>query len=323
MKPPVAYRVDRRKWGAFTLLEVLVSISVLALMVGILSQMFNGTAALISFHNKSMDVDAESRALLDRMAVDIGGMVKRTDVNYYLKSSAVETTYPQIEYANPPNEYANPSNSNSMLTNGQVAGNDQMAFYSDVSGYYLTSGASQGTLSLVAYRLNTTSYQIERFGKGLYWNGTTAAASSDQPVYLPIALGAQWPNVISPTATDPDYQPVGPPVFRLEYYYLLKNGALSTVPWETNATPPHTSLNGLQDVAAIAVTIAAIDSKSRNIVSNATLASLGSQMNDFSSTMTPGALEAQWEGVLQSANLPSATLSALHIYHRFFYLNTN
>jgi hypothetical protein len=198
-----------------------------------------------------------------------------------------------------------------------------MAFYSEVSGYYLTSGTAQSTLSLVGYRLNPTTYQMERYGKGLYWNGTAAAASSDQPVYLPILLGTQWPTVISSTATDSDYQAVGPPIFRFEYYYLLKtkSAALSITPWDTTAG--HTSLNGLQDVAAVVVTIAAIDSRSRNIVSNATLASLQSQMSNFSSGMTPGALETQWQGVFQSASLPSVALSSLHIYHRYFYLNTN
>jgi prepilin-type N-terminal cleavage/methylation domain-containing protein len=313
MKLSLPHFVGRKGKRAFTLVELIVSISVLALMVGILGQMFNGTAALISFRNKSMDVDAEARALLDRMAVDFGGMVKRSDVNYYLKSDDPEATYPQDSVVEipPGTSAANP-----------MTGNDQMAFYSEVSGFYLTSGAAQSTLSLVGYRLNTTTYQMERYGRGLYWNGTAAAASSDQPVFLPIPLGVQWPAVISATATDADYQSVGPPVFRFEYYYLLKSGALSTTPWDKSAVPQHTSLNGLKDVAAIAVTLAAIDSKSRNIVSNATLANLAGQMNDFSSAMAPGALESQWEGVFQTANLPSSKLSALHVYHRYFYLNT-
>ena len=296
--------------GAFTLVEMLVSISVLALLVGILSQMLDGTSILIRFHNKSIDVDTKAGALLDRMAIDFGGMVKRTDVSYYLKSSVAETTSPQNDI---------PTGSSSSVNANPMVGNDQMAFYSEVSGYYLTSGTEQSPLSLVAYRLNTTTYEMERFGKGLYWNGATGASSSDQPVYLPVTLGAQWSTVVSPIATDSDYQSVGPPVFRFEYYYLLKDGTLSSTPWEAS----NTSVNGLQDVAAIVVTFAAVDSQSRNIISNTTLASLGSQMNDFSSTMTPGALEAQWKGVFQAANLPSTVLSALHVYHRYFYLNTN
>jgi hypothetical protein len=52
------------------------------------------------------------------------------------------------------------------------------------------------------------------------------------------------------------------------------------------------------------------------------LANLAGQMNDFSSSMAPGGLESQWEAVFQAAGLPSSKLSALHVYHRYFYLNT-
>ena len=58
-----------------------------------------------------------------------------------------------------------------------MAGNDQIAFYSGVPGYYPLTG-SQSPVSLVAYRVNSnpssSSYnKMERLGKGLVWNGVS------------------------------------------------------------------------------------------------------------------------------------------------------
>jgi prepilin-type N-terminal cleavage/methylation domain-containing protein len=303
---------------AFTLIELLVSISVLALVVALLDQMVGQTTLLITEHTKSIDVDSQATLLLDRMAIDFANMVKRTDVNYFLKSDTAETTYPQnFDLVN-----KNPMSGNA---------SDQIAFYSVVPGYFSTvSTASQPSLSLVGYRLNTSLHQMQRYGRGLYWNGSSATASTgssasgDQPAFLPVIFGSanQWPNAISssPTVSDPDYENIGPPVFRFEYYYLLANGQLSTTPWET---PGHTSLNGLQDVVAIGVTIAAIDTKSRLLVSDPQLNAMAAQMLDFDagSMSQPGTLEAKWRAVLQAAPVPATALQTMHIYHRFFYLN--
>lgn len=93
----------RRSNKAFTLVEMLVSITVLTLIVLLISRLFNSASALITSGNKRMDVDGQARPLLDRMAMDFAQMVKRSDVDYYVKSSS----------------------------NAQ-AGNDQIAFYSVV-----------------------------------------------------------------------------------------------------------------------------------------------------------------------------------------------
>ena len=58
-------------------------------------------------------------------------------------------------------------------------------------------------------------------------------------------------------------------MFRFEYYYLLKNGNFSDIPW-INST--HSSVSGMQDVAAIVVDIAVIDPKSKVLLTNAPVA---------------------------------------------------
>src|SRR5207249_2617569 len=93
----------------------------------------NSTASITTLGHKQMDADSQARQVLDRMAIDFAQMVKRSDVDYYVKSSAT-----------------------SPLRSVPQAGNDQIAFYSGVPGYYPTTG-SQSPVSLVAYRVYNPS----------------------------------------------------------------------------------------------------------------------------------------------------------------------
>src|SRR5262249_24029867 len=73
--------------NGFTVVEILVSVAVLVVLVLFLSRLFSSAAAVTAAGNKRMDSDAQIRPLFDRMAVDFAQMVKRSDVDYYLKSS--------------------------------------------------------------------------------------------------------------------------------------------------------------------------------------------------------------------------------------------
>src|SRR5215467_8529709 len=105
----------RRRFAAFTLVELLVSVGVLVLLVLLATQLLNSAATITTLGHKQMDADSQARQLFDRMAIDFAQMLKRSDVDYYLKSSA---TAPSRRVLQP--------------------GNDQIAFYSTVPGYYPT-----------------------------------------------------------------------------------------------------------------------------------------------------------------------------------------
>src|SRR5437773_5004958 len=77
--------ITRRTRGGFTLVEMLISIGVLALLVLLVSGLVNSAATISRTGSKHIDTDTEARAVLDRMAVDFGKMLKRTDVDYYIK----------------------------------------------------------------------------------------------------------------------------------------------------------------------------------------------------------------------------------------------
>lgn len=340
----------RRQDDAFTLVEMLVSMAVLALLVVMIAQLFSSAVSLTTLGDKRIDADQQARVLFDRMAVDFARMVKRADVDYYLKQPA----YPQLL-----GSQANPT------------GNDQIAFYSEVPGYYPTTGA-QSPVSLVAYRVNSNAQsgnyaKVERLGKGLVWNGVSSSATpsgspSDTPLpvlFLPVPLAVPLVSPLpSPMPTPPtpiptpawpqagnsdvdphgDYELIGPQIFRLEYYYLLKGqtvggtsypSTLSDTPWDTRI-PGHLSVTGLQDVAAIAVAIAVIDPKSHVLATDAQLVKLAAKLKDFdpgdvdpATNSAAGRMEAKWETAIVTGipELPSATSKAVRVYHHYFYLN--
>ena len=273
---------------AFTLTELLVSISILAAIVLAVSQLFVSASSITTGANKRMDADGQVRPLFERFAVDFAQMIKRSDADFFGKGTGA------------PNS-----------AGGAMPGNDQFAFYSTVPGYH-SSGVSPSPVSLVAYRITTN--KLERMAKALWWNG--ASPSGLPMVFLPLTISENWAAATN-ADSDPDYELMGPYVFRFEYYYILKKGTLSVTPWDVAAG--HASANGLQDVAAISICIGILDPKSRRLITDESLATLGRTMDDFSASMNPGDLLAQWRSALNEASgLPRPSLAAVRFYERTF-----
>lgn len=283
----------------FTLAEMLIAITVLVVLVLLFTRLLNSAAVFTTLANKRIDADSNARPLLDRMAVDFAQMVKRSDVSYYLKTQA-----------------------DSQL------GNDHIAFFSTVTGYY-PSPSKQSPISIVAYRVNSDSSsasynKVERMGKGLIWNGASTT-------YIPIlflapsatapttTIANTWPAAASSSLSDPDYELAGAQIFRLEYYYLLTNGTLSSGPWSSLATV------SIKDVAALVVAIAAIDSKSSILLTNAQIAKISGILPDYAASMGPGQLLAQWQNKLdtdaQIKAMPRPAVAAIRFCERYFYLS--
>ena len=192
----------RREQNGFTLMELMVTLSVFALMMTLLMQMVTTATKTSNNGFKHMDADTQARLVLDRIANDIGKMVNRPDVDYYFEKHT---------------------------------GNDQLAFFSEASGYYPdnTTLAQGDTASLVGYRINS-KFQLERLSKGLVWNG--AGGVGDSMVYLPQTISQTWPLVVD-QGNDPDYQVIGSQVFRFEYCFLLHNSAKETDPPKLSNVP--------------------------------------------------------------------------------------
>ena len=276
--------------GAFTLLEMLLSLALLSILVITTTQLINGTATFTKESKNRMSADAQARLVFDCMANDFSRIIQRRDVD---------------------------------LCINKQNGNDSIFFFSEVPGYYASSDTSSiAGVSLVGYRINTSN-QLERIGKGLTWTGNPSSPTPGSVKYLTFTgttadsgsrIQAWWP-VTSPTTTgtDPDFQVLAPGVYRLEISFLLTNGTYSSKPY----IPPHTSADGLADVSAIIVSLGILDETSRRLVS------------DFKPAIAalPDAVEGQpvietWGGgnYLTSSGIPRTAASQLRIYQRFFYI---
>jgi len=333
----------RQLHAAFTLAELVVSVGVLVVLVLLFTQLLKSTASITTLGHKQIDADAQARQLLDRMAIDFAQMVKRPDVDYYVKSNLP---------------------AGSQLRRVLQPGNDRIAFYSAVPGYYpalpTPTPNSNSPVSLVAYRVNSTasssSYnKMERMGKGLVWN---AVSTTDTPVvFMPIPVASPLPNAELPVpppnplptpawpqagnmTADAAYELVGPQVFRFEYYYLLKGSGttytpISTdIPWDARILG-HTAPRGMQDVAAVVVDIAVIDPKSKVLLSDSQISQAASQLVDWGNTTctgcptqlqwqtTPGLLAAQWRSAIDAnaIGLPRLSVSEIRLYERVIYLS--
>ncbi len=295
---PLQPRLRLNTSRGFTLVELLVSLGVMALLVFFVTSLVNSAATITTLGHKQMDADSQARQFLDRMAVDFAKMVKRNDLDFFAKG----TTAPNS-------------------VGGAMAGNDRIAFFSQLPGYYPTGSTTttQSPVSLIAYRVNSDSTnnslynKLERMGKGLVWN----AATADTPVVFWATISTTWSAATSTTTTDAAYDVVGPKVFRFEYCYLRTNGSLVI-------TPPLDS-NGCADlsqIAAIVADMAVIDSKSKVLLTNAQITTLAAGLSDYTAGMTPGQLRTNWQTYLDGiTNFPRPAISGIRLYERYFYLS--
>ena len=345
----------------FTLAELLVSVFVVVIILFMVAQLMTSATAISRTGHKHIDTDTQARVVFDRMALDFAQMLKRLDVDYYVKGP--------VNYKG----HGNGHGWGKKINTGQQ-GSDQIAFFTQVSGYNPDpsqfSPTQQSPISLVAYRVNQSSatdpayLRLERMGKGLLWNGVSNAtnlnnAGTTYPiVFLPQTIsaiadgGKMWYAVVnndgSTKSVDADYEVIGPGVFRFEYYYLLKNGYLTDWPWDrrddttnryTISDPPSI---GLSQVESIGVAIAVIDPAGRALldaVSPDQIVNLAGDFPDFKSahgqgnqSKTIGDLENQWKTIVESTAqtglspsglvVPPEAAKTIRIYSRYFDLKT-
>lgn len=301
----------RRPIYAFTLVEILIAISVLVILSLLLTRLLNNVAGVTTISGKRIESEGQIRPLFDRMGTDFTQMLKRSDLDFYGKGTS---------------------------TGGVMGGNDRIAFFSTVPGDYPSTGLPS-PFSVIAYKVNSSTAdantavytRLQRMARGLLMNGDSSANNgaspsiTDGPVPFGPSISVVWTSVSSNATTDSKYELVGPQVFRFEYYYLLTNGSVSVTPWDP-VLPGHTDPAGMRDVAAVIAAIATIDPKSRVLLTNSQVATIASTLIDFSPGHQPGWLLAQWQTALDAPtnasvrSIPHTVLSGIRLYERYFYL---
>ena len=234
--------------GAFTLVEIIVSVAILALILSIVGVMIGTMSRTIGDTRKMLNSDDQARLVFARMDSDFSRMIKRRDVDIIFAKQ--------------------PSGGATSLTSGS---NDSIFFVTEASGSNSNSGwfssTSANVLTLAGYCIANDAqgtqinnilasplHDLNRLGHALTWD--TASSSPDNLVFLSFAapilgsttsglipsttLDGHWATTTigaSPTYTPPaggsnysDYHAIADQVFRFEYSFLLKDGHYSNYP---------------------------------------------------------------------------------------------
>ncbi len=234
----------------------MVACAVLVVLVALVSQIITVTSRSINASTRKLGSIAEMRTVLDRIGVDLSARLRRTDV---------------------PSAFSKAST------------NDSLAFFSEVDSY-------DGTrrISLVSYRINASTYQLERAVVATNWAGTSALNFSSTSTL--------------PTVSDTDYDVLGPGILRLEICFLKTDGKTS-----------NSASADLSDVAGFIVAVAALDASNRKTLSPAQLKQLAEALPDPNEGSQP---ISQWQTEVKKQDfapgIPLQAARAVRFFQRTF-----
>ncbi|PTX96711.1 hypothetical protein DB345_05880 [Spartobacteria bacterium LR76] len=175
---------------AFTLIEILVGVAILAIVGLLIVQIITATSSASRMSNAGIDAAAQARLAFDRMGIDLAAMVRRPDIDFQSTSSFG---------AAPP--YG-------------------LVFVSGVMSAGL-SGTNNRGYSLVGYQINGTTDTptpcLLRGAVPIAWQGTSAASVTGyQTNGLPVSLAN-----IGVTLNPGDFDVLAPAVIRVVVGYQL------------------------------------------------------------------------------------------------------
>ena len=306
------------------------AIAILALLLTLLFGMLDSASRLVDSAEKGGDSAIQAKQVLDRIGLDIAGMVNRSDVDQFYYQPGINT------------------------------GNDKMFFYSEALGYAANTPATTNTVSLVGYRVENNSSLtpaqpvLQRLAYGLPLDGavgtvmqflTFPASTQTIPLtYAPTTIGTipvTWPNVVGTTgdvdngASPQYYDEISSETFRMEICFQDQSGKFSWTPPFVNNNPTATTI--ANPASAIIVAIAVLDSKSRQLISTPTAwTALQQALPDLSGGITnsasgqPVLMDTLWNSALMNpatiqslkgAGVPVSVTAQVRVYQRYYPLN--
>ena len=149
-----------RRSDAFTLVELLVAMSVLVMLLVALTAVTDSTRKTIGFQNARLDSQQAVADVFTQMDRDIASRVTIPGAQFYWGKNVVYT------------------GSSSGASKGQTPITDEIAFYTERQGYRLdnTQSSDHRQTSWIHYRATGTS--IERGATGLVYSGSSTSAST-------------------------------------------------------------------------------------------------------------------------------------------------
>ena len=135
-----------RRRGAFSLVEILVAVVILAILMLIMTTVVDVASKTSVTAGKAMDLESEVRLVFDRLAQDLGQAVVRPDVDWNFKKNPGE--------------------------------NDEVGFWAQIRGF-----AGNRTLSSVNFRVSPAAVggmpELERAARGAGWDDMVLGVEPD------------------------------------------------------------------------------------------------------------------------------------------------
>lgn len=308
------FRSKRDGHAGFTLLELMVSISVLAVLGGLVSQLMSSTSRLTSNSKQSAESDTEARYALGQLTSDLARRVRRPDVDAFVK---------------------------------KAAGDDTIFLYSETAGYApgITGSANRSNVSLVGYRVQAvqkgglTLMELQRYARALPWSSNGDEKSlpfvvltGSPPAPLPASTlagtdgngagGSFSKPLTGETSENIYFQPIAQNVVRFEISVLLKPDMSDpTAPkparlLSDTEIPTELSKNGLSNIASIVVSLAILDAQSAAKTKQQDIDDLG--LDDSNPSDFPLYPADRWNEKFKSkvASMPRHLAAGIHFYQR-------
>ncbi len=307
---PVSRKWPRGLWdsAAFTLVEILVAITILVIITVAMATIFASTQTLVTQSNTSMGSLDAGEAVLSQIGLDISRMALRDDVDFGFTKNG---------------------------TDGGTGADDSFSFYARTTGFDNSGNAvtNPRSLSVVSYRMGTdpvnpsgTALQLNYGALQVDW----AAGGSSPFTLSQLVSGVQTQYLVGGVLPAPGfYTTLAREVIRFEYCFMLKTDPVSSnspprlltpdVPATVTGTAP------IENVAGVLVGIVVVDPHVRTLFPAGADAKLGklflnppapssSQIKDFLALWSPVLTPAN----LKSAGIPVSAISGIHIYQRYY-----
>lgn len=300
----------------------MVSISVLAMLGGLVAQLMSSTSKLTSNSKQASEADTEARYALSQMSADLGRRVRRPDVDALVK---------------------------------KTDGNDELFFFSETSGFApaLTDPsdpskpANRSPISLIGYRIAKVQkgafqfYELQRYARALPW------VSADQDKAMPFIILTGTPPAPLPSSIlagsdgkgmqgsfpkavggDPEeerfFQPIAQNVIRFEVSVLQKPVKDPSDPTKYLAAKllsddqirTELSTNGFANIASVVISLAIVDTQCAAKLTEQDLGALNLQ--NTSTVDFPMYPVEKWNEMLKQnvSALPKYLRSGIHFYQR-------
>jgi type II secretory pathway pseudopilin PulG len=331
-RPRKAQKIRLR--GGFTILELLVAITVLVILCGMVMQLMGSATRLTGNARQAADCDVQARFALSQISHDLAHRVRRPDVDAFAE---------------------------------KTRGNDSLFLFSETPGYApgLENPRDKSPFSLVGYRIKQRTSQIygntfllERCAAGLPWVDGTAGLRAlpfvaldkmRQPLPTTTLAGSggqggsgTFSKILAGNDTAQVYfQELASNVIRFEVAFLLKPGMPDLAvpgariqPQDEVAQRPARLLAdgeinsefarfGFTRISAVIVSLAIVDSRSALQSQLTDLKQASAALVDAEPTVYPRLPLDYWNEAfqVQSAAWPKAVRTSIRFYQKTIQLN--